>query len=95
MDTNGLVQSDGASHQLSDFLRHEPVEHDVIRRLGQDLAQLRVDMAFAITRQQRIQEAVTALWGLAKPIESGCDCVPPTGYIVPADTLLTLQGLLG
>jgi hypothetical protein len=90
-----MVHTNGSGHQLSDVLTTEPVEHDVIRQLGQELAQYRVDMAFMNARMQRVREAITALWANHTPVEAGCGDCPPVGVIVPADTLLTLQSLVG
>jgi hypothetical protein len=63
--------------------------------LGQQLAQMQVDHAFAQARLAAFRQGLAALWSVAKPIDAGCDCLPPSGYVIPADALITLQSLMG
>ena len=95
VDADRLVSTNGSGSSLVLLLGNEPTEHVVIKTLGQTLAQAYVDLAFAQARLAAVRAAVGALWSVAKPIEAGCDCMPPDGYIVPADTLMTLQSLVG
>jgi hypothetical protein len=73
----------------------EAAEMAVIRQLGQQLGQVQVALLFEQVRLNQVRQAVAALWAMAKPIESGCDCLPPQGYVIPADALITLQSLVG
>lgn len=84
-----------ARGQLSDVLSIEPHEHAVIRQLGNELAQSKVDLAFALARLTAVKQVVAALWSVGTPVESGCGDCPPVGFIIPNDALLTLQSLVG
>jgi hypothetical protein len=94
VDTNGVGGTHSARSQLSDVLILEPNEHVVIRQLGNELAQAKVDLAFALARLSSLRAAVAAIWSVSTPVESGCGDCPPMGTIVPADALLTLQSLV-
>ena len=76
----------------------EPIEEKVIRSLGIELAQARVDLGYAHARLEGLRDVIAAVQeaqtaALASPSLEGFQ--PPPGFtIVPGDLLLTLQTLL-
>jgi len=70
----------------------EPLENQVIRTLGVELAQARVDIAFLVARIQAIK-AATVTMVMATVVE---ETRAPDGYaFIRNEDVMTLQRLLG
>lgn len=89
----------GRGPQLGLLLGLDPLESRVIRDLGVEFAQAKVDLAFARARMEAVREVLHAARAqqeaaLSSPALEGFE-IPPGFTIMPGDLLLTLQTILG
>lgn len=90
MDPYSLGRPNRSSESLVLLLSQDPIENRVIRALGMELAQVRLDLSFANARLTALREVVEAL---SRVVLDGHE--PPPGYAyVPGDLMMTLQSIL-
>ena len=99
MDDRELQHGLHGGDQLGRLVARDSVETMVIRNLGLDTAQSRVDLAFANARLEAAREALKALADLQSALMQSPDMEKvelPMGLVLfPAEGLGTLRAILG